>query len=161
VEYWREVIDYPKYEVSNYGRVWNLDKGVEFFPNVIKGYYRMNWRNDYGRIKGLSLHRVVLDAFVGPHPDLDINHIDGDKSNNRLDNLEFLSHAENMRHLAESRWMKRPGPKGYKVRILETGDVFRSVTACAKEIQCEPNYIFQCLAGERDSHKGCTFEALL
>lgn len=55
------------------------------------------WRDR--KVKTLAVHRMVAAAFVGPRPDgREVNHKDGDKQNNNVANLEYVSHAENMRH---------------------------------------------------------------
>jgi hypothetical protein len=44
------------------------------------------------------VHRLVMEAFAGPGPGKDVNHIDGDKTNNRLSNLEYCDRLHNVRH---------------------------------------------------------------
>jgi hypothetical protein len=47
----------------------------------------------------LQVHRLVTAAFIGPCPaDMEVNHIDGDKSNNHTSNLEFCTASENLKH---------------------------------------------------------------
>lgn len=77
------------------------------------GYVRVN--TALGR---RCLHRIVYETFVSEIPEgMEINHIDGNKSNNALDNLELVTHSENMKHayrigLAKT-WNK--GTKGLQV----------------------------------------------
>jgi hypothetical protein len=53
------------------------------------------------RRKEFKIHRIVAEVFIGPCPGgLEVNHKDGNKTNNSVDNLEYVSHAENMKHAA-------------------------------------------------------------
>lgn len=117
IEEWRAIPGYEgRYEVSSFGRVRSLfyHGHPRRSPKVIKhsvtnlGYlqYRL-FRDDMG--KNHRAHRLVLLAFVGDSP-LDANHKDGDKRNNHLDNLEYVTHSENLRHAADvlKRWEGMP-----------------------------------------------------
>ena len=78
-----------------------------------------------------TVHRLVAEAFLGgPHPDLDVNHIDGDKTNNCIENLEWCTREENVRHAV--RIGIRPGPRRQAVRINELDIEFPSLRACAE-----------------------------
>lgn len=96
-EIWLDVKKDPKYEVSNLGNVRNKETGRILKPQLNKegGYYRVtlgNRQRDY-------IHRIVADTFYdGDHSDLEVNHIDGNKLNNSISNLEYCSKKENIRH---------------------------------------------------------------
>lgn len=74
------------YEVSNYGRVKCNGKIVE--PEIYVGYYRVH---------SIIVHRAVAELFV-PNPEnkSEVDHIDGNKHNNCVDNLRWVTHKENM-----------------------------------------------------------------
>ena len=85
-EIWLDIRDHPNYEVSNVGRVRNKKTNRLLKPvlNREGGYYRVS-------LNGIRyyIHRLVADAFFdGDHRDMDVNHIDGDRLNNNLSNLE-------------------------------------------------------------------------
>lgn len=63
-----------------------------------RGYLRVNLFKD-GSYKTVKIHRLVAEAFI-PNPDRkpEVNHLDGDKSNNRVENLEWSTGLENLRH---------------------------------------------------------------
>jgi len=93
------------YEVSNEGNVRRATPGRKTFPGkelkrvlMGMGYYVVNpVRN--GKNVYTYVHRLVINSFVGETPiGCEVNHIDGNKLNNKLSNLEFVSHKENMRH---------------------------------------------------------------
>lgn len=108
-EEWRTVISAAgQFEVSNHGRVRSLPHEVRHWcgrmipkaGGILKqsphshGYRLVSLRDN----KKHYVHRLVMEAFVGPADGQDVNHIDGDKSNNRLDNLEYCDRLHNVRH---------------------------------------------------------------
>ena len=94
-EYWLDVKDVDGYEVSNYGRIRIKNNGRIVKPYINRGYERVNMGN-----KRNYVHRVVADAFFdhngGEHTQ--VNHIDGNKTNNNLTNLEWCTPQENIQH---------------------------------------------------------------
>lgn len=91
-----EPVRNPRYEVSNLGRVRDTKTGriLKESRNRDGGYLRVyvNGRKEY-------THRLVADAFFsGDHSKMDVNHIDGNKDNNTLTNLEWCSRKENINH---------------------------------------------------------------
>lgn len=102
-EQWRPVPGFPDYEVSDQGRVRSHKSGS---PRVMSlqparhGYLRVRLCGPNGA-RGFSVHRLVLDAFVGPLPSgpdrMVSRHLDGDPANNRLDNLAYGTQGENIR----------------------------------------------------------------
>lgn len=104
-EKWRDVVGYEEfYKVSNCGRVKSVRFGKENILNACvsrKGYLQVHLRKN-GSGKSFEVHKLVALAFL-PKPDgeFEIDHIDGDKSNNRVDNLEWVTHGENLRRAYE------------------------------------------------------------
>lgn len=100
-EIWKPVKDYPNYEVSNYGRVKHIDKDYILKPCVDSsvGYiiYRLTGENGVSYKK--YGHRLVAEAFISnPEHKRLVNHIDCDKTNNFVENLEWATDSENMKH---------------------------------------------------------------
>ena len=152
-EIWKLVADYPNYSVSNYGRVRNNKTGYILKPlEVGFGYVVVELWNKNGP-KSKKIHRLVAEAFL-PNPDKkpQVNHIDGNKKNNRLDNLEWVTASENMKHSYDSKirvpHQERP------VRIVETGEIFKSVKECAEKIEGHDCDISRCL--RQSTAKGLT-----
>lgn len=100
-ELWIPVLGYEGiYEVSNFGRVRNILKFNNRILNPLKtrdGYFYLELSNNYIR-KTKKLHKVVAESFLGEHKGLSVNHIDGNKLNNHIDNLEIVSARENCAH---------------------------------------------------------------
>lgn len=96
-ESWRVVADYPDYDVSCRGRVRSRrSSGERILRQVtVRGYMKVNLHNDAG-VKMLSVHRLVLEAFVGPCPrGLVCRHLNSVRSDNRVENLVWGTHKEN------------------------------------------------------------------
>lgn len=117
-EQWKSINGFEgKYEVSNQGRVRTVERtvphgltGTQFVPSRIRKL-RQNIGNGYiecplktgspdRRTKFVYVHRTVIEAFTGPSPasDSQVNHKDGNKRNNCIDNLEWSTPLENTRH---------------------------------------------------------------
>ena len=99
-EEWREVLGFPKYLVSNEGRVHGPRKMLTPWLNGY-GYRQVTLHRD-GQRKYAVLSRIVLSAFVGDAPtSMHAEHLDGDKENNCLSNLRWATPLENIRRKQE------------------------------------------------------------
>lgn len=93
-EGWYEVSDLGQVRSIRFNKIMNGRDGGE-------GYLRVTLVAD-GRSTSKKVHRLVACAFLGPlPPGFQTNHKDGDKKNNRLDNLEFVTRSANMLHAYE------------------------------------------------------------
>lgn len=109
-EIWVPVPDYEGiYEVSSFGRLKSLERDV-FKADVVQhrnekikgtwpnedGYLQCKLSKD-GDSKNIAIHRIVASAFiVNPDGKPEVNHKDGNRQNNHVDNLEWVTHAENV-----------------------------------------------------------------
>lgn len=98
---WRSIIDYEGlYEVSNYGEVRKTD-GTMMRGNINSYGYRVVSLTKNGKKKDKKVHRLVALAFLTTIQGKDcVNHKDGDKLNNYVENLEWATKGENNRHAA-------------------------------------------------------------
>ena len=119
-EIWKPIKGYEGYyEVSNMGRVRSVERKVYISggtaagkyrtvpsiirkPNIMKGYYCIALIID-NHCKVFRIHRLVAEAFISeqPTPEHQINHKDGNKANNCVDNLEWVTPAQNTHHAYE------------------------------------------------------------
>ena len=115
-EIWKPVVGWEGlYEVSNLGNVRSLDrlvvqgnhtrfcKGQLLKPTLHKSNYYMVTLRNSGLQKISKVHQMVMNAF-NPNiykEKLEINHIDGNPQNNRLDNLEWCTHQQNLQHASK------------------------------------------------------------
>ena len=90
----------PIYEINAYGSVRNKVSGKELKPELNKGYYRYTLRQEDNSYKHLLAHRMVAVTFISDKSEtnLQVNHIDGNKLNNNVSNLEWVTASENSRH---------------------------------------------------------------
>ena len=97
-EFWKPILGYEKYyQVSNKGRIKNIKTKRILKPRVhSNGYLRVCLA--YKGIKDKYIHRLVLEAFIAPSNGLECNHIDCDKQNNHLTNLEWVTRTTNVRY---------------------------------------------------------------
>lgn len=156
-EEWADILDYPNYMISNHGRIWNIKYDRLLKPSLDRyGYeYVCLYRNGESENKWIA--RLVAIAFLYPVLGSDlVNHDDGNKRHNHVDNLEWCTLTENRRHAFRTGLQTPPNKK--PVRVIETGDVFESLTDCARSIKGHHSAISLCLSGKRNHHAGYTFE---
>jgi len=101
MEVWKSVPDYPDYQVSSFGNVRShkyVSEG-KLICNLINSTTGYNFVNLYDKDRRLCIntHSLIAKVFL-PNPDNlpEIDHIDGNRQNNRLDNLEWVTRRENM-----------------------------------------------------------------
>lgn len=152
MEVWKDIEGYNgKYQVSNYGNVrsfskWKNGRLLKFGTNS-HGYYTVNLVKD-GRksVKIVSVHRLVAMAFIeNPGMVREVNHIDGDKKNNRVDNLEWVDRYENIRHAVRTGLIPyKRGAENCRARAViqkdKDGNVVRE-WGCIADICRELGYV--------------------
>lgn len=136
-EIWIDIKNYEGlYKISNYGRVKSLDrtinqlgysrifKGRIMSPNKNNsGYYSIMIRKD-GVSKRFLIHRLVMINFIGIDENkLDVNHKDGNKLNNRLDNLEWVTKSENSKHMVKN-GLSNYDKQKKKISLIKDGIIY-------------------------------------
>lgn len=109
-EIWKDILEFKgQYQVSNLGNVRSLIRNKILKPAKISnnrinstGYYVVNLKG-----KLYYIHRLVAETFI-PNPNKlpQVNHIDGNKLNNCIDNLEWCTNSENIKHAYRTGLMK-------------------------------------------------------
>lgn len=101
-EEWRAVPEFPNYLVSRSGQVLSLRRpraaGGILSSKIASGYVVVRLQRGKSRFTAL-VHRLVLSAFIGPCPDfMEAAHLDGNRLNNSLENLKWVTRKENHSH---------------------------------------------------------------
>lgn len=163
-EEWRPIKGYEGlYEASNMGRVKSLHFGKEIILKQSEwssGYMKANLSKD-GTTNLKLVHRLVAIAFIkNPNNYEFVNHKDGNKKNNAVDNLEWCTRKQNTHHAIKTGLMRpliSPKPiMAYKDDKLV--GVFRSIGECAEKLNCNIGNIGSVPHGRRKTHHGFTFK---
>ena len=94
-----QIKGYDNYFILEDGKVYNSKTGRYLKPSVApSGYCRVNLSKN-GQIKTFYIHRLVAEYYIpNPNKYKEVNHIDENKSNNKIDNLEWVEHKTNINH---------------------------------------------------------------
>ena len=175
-EIWRTVITdgeiYENYEVSNMGRVRSLNYGrtgevKELKPYVVAHGYLQVCLSKNGKQKWCYVHRLVAFAFIpndNPTEKTEVNHISEIKTDNRVENLEWCTHKQNVNHgthnerSAKARRNTRRNIRGKKVRCIETGIVYESTMDVQRKLGLAQSNICACCKGRQKTCGGFHWE---
>ena len=124
VEQWRPVLGYEHgYEVSDHGNVRSLFRSRRLLKPASdrNGYQRvMLYAPDGKTPKGHVVHRLVAEAFLENPAGLPwVNHVNGQKGDNRASNLEWCNRAGNVRHAVQSDLLKPHAPNNFSAREVK------------------------------------------
>lgn len=159
-EVWKDIIGYEGlYQISNLGQVkrdgrilkQNLDG---------RGYLGLALSKN-GKAKTNRIHKLVAWHFVGGFNEgLQVNHIDGNKQNNKSTNLEWVTHKENAIHAVNTgltKLKKRGQHSRFKGAIQLSSDGFGYIAFGRYDIKnlgFNPSSVYMCLSGIRKKCKG-------
>ena len=162
-EVWLPVKDWPKYETNQYGDIRNRQTLHVKKPQEDNwGYYQVKL-SDGKKSHSKTVHRLVANTFFdGDHSNLQVNHIDGNKKNNFVGNLEFVTGSENVKHAYDTGIRKPSGGRGpiRRVMITETGQVFDNMPECAKFVHGDSGNICKCVHDKTRTYKGYHYEVV-
>lgn len=124
---WKQVKGYEGfYEANEEGVIRSIPrkntKGGVLRPGVCRGYLTVGL-SKYGKQRSIRAHRVIAETFIdNPNNYSDINHKDGNKKNNKVSNLEWCSHSQNMKHASKIGLLSvesRKGEKNVKAKLTK------------------------------------------
>lgn len=162
MEIWKPIKDYENlYEVSNYGNIKSLKYNKEKLlkPYMTStGYYKIDLRkNNIRKIR--PIHKLVAEAFLENPKNLsEVNHKDGDKTNNNMNNLEWVTRAENIKHSYKTGLhIHLPDCKPVNQIDINTGQIlnnYKSINDAAKHLNIRHESISACINGVTNSYGG-------
>ncbi len=175
-EEWRQVKGYELYEISSTGQVRSLDriqtmntkwggKMNRFVKGVIltqvnrgDGYYVVSLYDTSRVPKLCAVHRLVAETFI-PNPNNlpFVNHINGDKMDNRVENLEWTTPKGNAVHAVKT-GLFTPSFNPKKIKCIETGEVFESISAASRKLGIKSQTLSTAVNGKVKSTHGLHFE---
>ena len=154
------------YKVSNFGRILSLNYNKTGKPELMTprkrkdGYFQVNLRKN-GEYKTCSLHRLVAQTFL-PNPNNlpQVNHIDQDKTNNRVENLEWKSPKDNCNHGTRNERIAKANTNGkLSKKVLQFTLNGKLIREWPSIMECERNgfdsgNVCKCCNGKLPHYKG-------
>lgn len=174
-EIWKDIPEFEgMYQVSNIGRIKSLlrksysgrilkERLLSLVPDT-KGYLRVTLHKAKKAFHK-SVHRIVAEVFVKGDISLQVNHIDGVKTNNIYTNLEWCTNKENSNHAYNTGLKNRDVlNKSFKIKSIKLGtnqeQNHYSINQAAKDLNLYPSNILNVLRGKFKQSGGYKFEYL-
>lgn len=154
-EIWSDIVGYENmYQISNYGRLKSFkpkEKILSLSPN--KNGYIEKQLYKKGKYKSKKIHRLVAEAFI-PNPNNlpEVNHKDGDKTNNCVNNLEWVTTKQNNWHRYNV--LRKTWSSDKRVVCIETGKIYNSITIASKDTNINDGSISKVCHNKRKTAGG-------
>lgn len=166
-EKWKDIIGFEGlYQISNLGRIKSLYKNIIRKPQEGKNGYLFFTVHKNKKIYNMSVHREVAKHFLEYKENMEVNHIDGNKKNNIVTNLEWVTKSENQRHAVET-GLRKTGDfvntfnmkpvLCYKASDNSFVGEFDSTKRAALTLGLDPSTITKILKNKKKTTKGYKF----
>lgn len=148
---WKTIPKYSRYKASSDGEIytpnWKGGKTGKVMKPAVdsNGYMRTMLVDDEGRTRTIKVHRIIAQTFIENPDELkEVNHLNGNKADNRVENLDWVSHQQNIRHsfdngLQNNRGINNPFSKLTERDVLEIRAKFKPRIYGRKELALEYN----------------------
>lgn len=162
-ESWETVIGFPDYSVSNLGRVISRRTSKEKFIGSVlpDGYIQVALCSEESTRK-VNIHKLVAETFI-PNPKSlpEVNHVDEDKSNNQVNNLEWCTKSFNINYGRRNSFVSEKLVNGIMSKAVEaldpiSGNILHRFPSAmeAQRNGFDQGAISNCCRGVRKTHKG-------
>ena len=172
-EQWKQIQDFPNYQISTFGNVKNIITNKLLKPSNKGGYYNISLVNSYCK-KAFKVHRLVAIAFI-PNPENkpDVNHKDKNKKKYHIDNLDWMTRKENNIHRCKDLSITTNKNKPINKICIQTGEIletYNSIEQAAlwalnngltKNIHNGRNSIGNCICGLSNTSYGFKWELII
>jgi len=148
MEKWKQIKDYPNYQVSNTGRVKSKRKELSLIVKKRDGYVCVTLSKN-GVQKQFTVHRLVAEHFIENNGKKFVNHLDENKTNNNFYNLEWCTAQENQRHS----FAKQVTQKDLKGNVVKVDEALVDV----EKFGFSHINVLRCCRGLRKTHKNYTW----
>lgn len=154
LDFWKDIQDFEGlYQVSNTGQVKSLRNNKILKPGKTSDGYLQVTLSKNGEAKCFLIHRLVAEAFLPNEEELpEVDHINNDKADNRICNLQWISHVENLRKKETGIGIPR------RVQCIETGEVFETVSDAARSVNRDRRTMSNYLNGRTQTCAGKHFK---
>lgn len=168
-ERWKDIPNFEGlYQASSFGRIKSLGNACARKEKILKGaiagtgyFYVTLWKK--GKHKRFRLSRIIAITFIkSDDSKMDVNHINGNKLDNRIENLEWLSRSDNHLH-AYRRGLKLPPQSKSVLQCDLNGTIIKkwdSVIKASSELNFKISNISACALGKRKRAYGFTWKYL-
>ena len=146
------------YAITEEGQVWSYRAQKFLLPFTSTNGYLIVVLSLNGEQKHFRIHRLVAEAYI-PNPlnKPEVNHLDENKTNNHVSNLEWATTKENIQHSARKGVRKNFS----KIRCVETGAVYKSCSAAARAVNLHPYSINSVVNGKQKTAGGYHWERVI
>jgi hypothetical protein len=149
---------YERYRIYNNGTVYDELKSKFIKSYINKGGYLIFNLYVNNKHKSHYAHRLVAECFINNRNNKrTVNHIDGNKLNNDVSNLEWNTHKENIIHAFATKIRNNEHSKR-KIKDLYTGDIFLGVKSVSEKFGISKYSLYKSLSGDRNNNKRFVYE---
>lgn len=168
-----QIEEYPDYYVSDEGNIYSCfnNKMRLLKPKITKiGYLQVCLYNQMKKRKYVSVHRLVAKAFIpNPENNPQVNHRDGNKQNNAIANLEWVTSSENIVHSykilkRKPTWKNKKGRENPNSKIViqlkDTNSIaeFENAHEVQRKLKIPASHVCDCCLGKRKTAGGFSWK---
>lgn len=150
-ELWKDIPNYEGlYQISNLGNIMSIRRKRLIKSDRRKdGYIQVHLTKDK-KMKNFLLHRLVAITFIENYNDYEfINHIDGNKENNSLNNLEWCDRSYNILHAYDNELIKKRKKVGQYDKDNNLLNIYESIMEASKKTNIDRSHISACCKGKK------------